>query len=350
MRNSTLYFPHIEIANPTWLKASLLLWDKVYRIVPRSYAPDDCDDTKKAVEADLVRSISLEPDDLSGITRQFTSFVRSLSFVPAGLDSDDGALIHPEKIDTTLYPLLEQYARGERRGGWIELPREMVRGYMFFLSAQVAERRQLERSTDDASSFAVSGFFSEGANFGEFLYDRVAPGFYSSLVFSDLLPSSVEHLRIEDVIRIARDSHDERIEFREQLMKFTSGLSRCESRDHAETVLNDYKRELIDARDRLKAAQGFLGKHEVGSLLAVGVPVAMTAYGVIASAGDPFDFHTLASAILIGAIAAYADFKRTVAAADNPYGAAYLVSLDREFAGTGKYPAFDRYLEEFVND
>lgn len=351
MRDSVLYFPHIEIANSQWLKTSLLLWDNVYRIVPRSYTPLDNDDTKKAVDAGLVRAVNLEGPDMQGISRKFSKFLRNLPFTPAGLQSGEISLLHPEKVDAALYPLLEQYARGEKRGGWIELPREIVRGYMFFLSTQVAKRRKLERCTDDKYAFAVSSYFSERANFGERLYQPESPGFYTSLIFEDLLPSDVDHIPMDQIIRIARDSRDERIAFREQLLKFASELCECESRDHANTITNDFKRDLIVARDRLKASQGFLGEHDRGSLFTMGIPVALTAFGGLISGGvDPFEIHTLASSLLIGAIAAYADFRKVLSTAKNPYGVAYLVSLEKQFVGTDRYPAFDRYLEEFVND
>jgi hypothetical protein len=94
-----------------------------------------------------------------------------------------------------------------------------------------------------------------------------------------------------------------------------------------------------------------LGKEEKGCLFTMRVPVALTAFGGLISGGtDPFGIHTLSSSLVIGAIAAYVDFKKVKAAAENPYGAAYLVSLEKQFAGTGTFPAFDRYLEEFIND
>lgn len=351
MRESVLYYPHIEIPDPNWLKSALLLWDDVYRIVPQSYSPADTPETKAAVDAGLVRAIHLERQDLVGISKKFDKFLTNLPFTPAGLEAGDTSLIHPEKVDATLYPLLEQHAVGERNGGWIELPKEIVRGYMFFLSTQVAKRRKLERATDDRYAFAVSGYFSERANFGEALYDRESPGFYSSLIFDDLLPSHIDQVPIHEVIRVAGHTRDERTQFRQELLKFSKGLCECESEEHAKTVIADHKRDLVNAMKQLKASQGFLGKEEKGSLFTMGVPVALTAFGGLISGGaDPFGIHTLSSSLLIGAIAAYADFKKAKAAADNPYGAAYLVSLEKQFSGTGTFPAFDRYLEEFIND
>jgi hypothetical protein len=35
---SALYYPSIEFADPQWLWASSLIWDRIYRIVPKDYA------------------------------------------------------------------------------------------------------------------------------------------------------------------------------------------------------------------------------------------------------------------------------------------------------------------------
>lgn len=351
MKNSILYYPHIEFQNIGWLKCSLLLWDHVYRIVPSSYTPKDSTEIKHAADSGLVRSISLDENDTNGFSSKFTNFVKQLPFTPAGLEHDELAYLHPEKVGSHLYPFLEQYATGESSKGFIELPKEIVRGYMYFLSNQVAKRRCLSRCTDDIYSFSVSSYFSEDANFDELLYDQEAEGFYSSLILNDLLPINIASVPMNKIVKAAFDSKDERIRFREELSKFSHELHKCESNDHAKIILNDYKQNLITAKNEMKAAQGFLNKDDVGSIFSVGVPTSLTAYGaIIGATGNPFSIHTLASSLLIGAIAAYHDYKKTKPLEKNPYGAAYLISLDKRFSGTGTYPAFDRYLEEFVND
>lgn len=351
MRSSILYYPHIEIQNIGWLKSSLLLWDSVYRIVPDSYQPQDNREIAQAVDLGMVRSVNLEQNDIKGFASEFTDFVEQLPFQPAGLDYDEIGYLHPEKVDSHLYPFLQQYATGESPNGFVELPKEIVRGYMFFLVNKVASRRGLSRCTDDIYSFSVSSYFSEDANFDELLYDREAEGFYSSLILNDLLPINIESVPMDRIVKAVKASKNERIKFREELAKFSGELHRCESNDHAQTILNDYKQDLLNAKNEIKAAQGFLNKNDVGSVFTMGIPASLTAYGALFGAtGDPFGIYTLSSSLLIGAIAAYQDYKRTKSLEENSNGAAYLISLDKRFSGTGTYPAFDRYLEEFVND
>ena len=48
--NATLYYPTIEFANKEWLWNACLLWDKVYRIVPEGYIPNDRDEIRTLIE------------------------------------------------------------------------------------------------------------------------------------------------------------------------------------------------------------------------------------------------------------------------------------------------------------
>ena len=41
----------------------MLLWNHVYRIVPEGYTPNDSDEIKALVDADLVRNIKLDDKD-----------------------------------------------------------------------------------------------------------------------------------------------------------------------------------------------------------------------------------------------------------------------------------------------
>ena len=351
MRDSILYYPHIEIQNERWLKSALLLWDNVYRIVPPSYTPKDSDEIEYACDNGLLRSVLLERDDIRGIAQDFQVLIDNIEYRPAGLECDEFAYLHPEKIDSTLYPALERYAVDESEEGFIALPKEVVRGYMFFLSTEVAKRRKLSRCTDDQYSFAVSSYFSEATNIDDFLYNQEARGFYSSLILDDLLPFDIGSIPMDKIIKSSDQSRDERKAFKVELERFSEQLHKCESIDHGRDILNDFKEDLEKAKENLKASQGFLNKNDVGSFVSMGVPTSAGVYGALLGAGgDPFGLYSISTSVLIGAVAAYTDYRKAHSAQNNPCGAAYLISLEKKFCGTGNYPAFDRHLEEFIND
>lgn len=351
MRDSILYYPHIEIGNERWLKSALLIWDNVYRIVPDSYSPKDSDEVKAACDLGLLRPIALEPEDMRGITQDFQDLLDGMEYKPAGLEYDEFAYLHPEKIDSVLYPELEKYAVGESEDGFLAMPREVVRGYMFFLSTEVARRRNLSRCTDDKYSFAVGSYFSEAGNFDDHIYDDEAKGFYSSLILDDLLPFDIGEIPIQKVLKASERSKDERNQLKSELNSLAEQLHQCDSAEHGRSIIEDFRTDIEVAKSNLKASHGFLNKNDTGSFFSMGVPASAGFYGALLSAGaDPFGLYSVSTSILIGAIAAYSDYTKAQSAVTNSCGAAYLISLERQFKGTGRYPAFDRYLEEFIND
>ena len=54
---SILYYPTIEFQTETWVKASLLFWDKIYRIVPTHYRTNDSDEIKIAISNGFIEDI-----------------------------------------------------------------------------------------------------------------------------------------------------------------------------------------------------------------------------------------------------------------------------------------------------
>ncbi len=105
--DSVLYFPSIEFASDEWVKSSLLFWDRIYRIVPKDYEPNDSKTVQEAINCGLIRNISLEKKDLSKTADQFLKFCDKLPFIPAGLEKKPEK-IHIDKIDKRLYPDLEK--------------------------------------------------------------------------------------------------------------------------------------------------------------------------------------------------------------------------------------------------
>jgi len=156
---------------------------------------------------------------------------------------------------------------------------------------------------------------------------------------------------MDRIVKASAHSKDERNTFKLELERFSDQLHKCESIKHGKDILNDFKRDLEKAKANLKASQGFLNKDDVGSMFTMGVPTSAGVYGALLGAtGDPFNLYEIGSSMLVGAMAAYIDYRKAKSTRNNPAGAAYLIALERQFGAGGRYPAFDRYLEEFIND
>ena len=216
--NSILYYPHIEFQNEAWVKSSLLLWDHVYRIVPEGYSPNDSDEIKALVDEDLVRDIKLDDKDREDTFDEFLKLCERIeNRMPAGLIPSYEDRIHPGKIDNRLYPFLDLI--GEYfidKDNWLHLSKELARGYMFKLSQVVARIRNLNRGTDDLDAWSINPYFCENANFGDFLQDPTAKGFFCSVTLEDIVPKNIGEVSARELVTFVNKRKDERKLLREK--------------------------------------------------------------------------------------------------------------------------------------
>lgn len=64
MVNGALYYPYIHITDLNWLKANLLVFPKIKRMIPMDYTPDDTQEIRKFTEWCDGKDALLQPADL----------------------------------------------------------------------------------------------------------------------------------------------------------------------------------------------------------------------------------------------------------------------------------------------
>ena len=345
---SVLYYPHIEIANDAWLKASLLLWDCVYRIVPKAYTPTDNYPVKLAADHGLVQAITLEPADFQTIAKEFTSFLSRLPFLPAGLDAFQTDRLHKDKIDSQLYPVLERLATRIDPDGFLDLPEGVSRGYMMHLAKSVAGRRNLATATDSRHAWTISPYYHDNGNYDENVCNPEAQAFYTSMVFRDLVPANLMTVDMKDVVEFVEKRRDERENLRNSLNDFVEQLAACDSPDHVRSLCEVFVRRIEQAKQEFRRSMGFLNRDDRHALLTVGMPVAATVFGALGV--DPFSFTKLAGSVSLGAVAAYADYKKVKFRHRKESDMSYLVDIDDDLIARNTIPNYERIFEEFIND
>ncbi|PIU47073.1 MAG: hypothetical protein COS94_08460, partial [Candidatus Hydrogenedentes bacterium CG07_land_8_20_14_0_80_42_17] len=99
---SALYYPSIEFTDPRWLWASALVWDRIYRIVPKDYTPDDSDNVKRLAETGEI-GIAINPEEYAKpVADEFIKKLPSGKWEAAALErnmDDDYARLHRGKVD-----------------------------------------------------------------------------------------------------------------------------------------------------------------------------------------------------------------------------------------------------------
>ncbi len=347
--NSILYYPSIEFHSDEWVKSSLLLWDNVYRIVPTEYKPFDSDTIRFLGDAGLVRDINLEETDVKQTGDEFIELCNSLPFIPAGLEPGDEDRIHPDKIDKRLYPSLEKIADNFLHNGWLHLSKELARGYMFYLAKTVAQRRNLVRGTDDSDSWSIAPYFTEQANFDDFICNEEAEGFYCSLFLEDLIPKNIGSIPAKEIVAFVEKRKDLREQLRIKLDLLFMKLALIDNKEQAFIEVNDFLAQVEYDKKELRKSMEFWKSDIPSSLFAVGVPTTLTAFGAFGLSGDAFTAKKIASSILIGAVASYTDYKKTIKSNRDSSYASYLLQVDK-LVKPDLPNKLMRNLEEFIND
>ncbi len=348
--NSIVYYPTIEFRDENWLKAALLIWDNIYRIVPYDYIPNDSDEVKFAIDSGRIKSITLQDEDLESVYKKYESFLENLEFIPDGLHNNDGTTkVHKDKISSRLYPLMESLAK-EFDGEWFDLPTEAARGYMQYLSQIVAENRQFSLATDNADSWIMSAYVGEKGNFSEMVYDMKANGQYTSVELLDLIPTDVKHLGIKEIIEHTSYTKDERNEFRSVASEFLDKLTLCSTEDGTYEATESYKDELNRVKKQFQDSTSFMGTELARSSIIVGIPTSLTAFGTLTAMSQASITSNIFQSVSFGLVAAIADYSKVKKEGRGPALGSYLIDLDRQKGKQHLSQDFNYIMDQFIND
>ncbi len=108
MFGSALYYPHIDIADPKWLRSAVLFWDEIKTIAPRAIKnPYQGKDTKILWQEGFLEPLrcDLHPELLDTLGKRVVGLMDGDFFrhdlkidANGSVDPNEGALFHAEKI------------------------------------------------------------------------------------------------------------------------------------------------------------------------------------------------------------------------------------------------------------
>lgn len=345
--DDALYFPSIEIQSLSWLRASLLMWDHVYRIVPDNYAPHDSNDVRAAVDAGFLRTISLQEADRREAGESFERMLEAAPVMPDAFQDDEPVPIHFGKIDERLYPALDE-VNARLVGNWYEMPRGLARGYMLSLAETVARRRTLSLATDNPDAWTATIYVGMDGNIGDPAYSDETEDQVAAVSIERLLPVFVDDLPIAQLLGFAAEHAEERREFRRHVTGFLNRLARCESAKHAEDMLADLGdgfRKRIEALRKLNTG---LRSNRGEAALIVGVPTTLTAISALSTIAGSMG-GWLAS-LLIGTVATLADSTRARRTREKDMVGSYFLDVESLGSNRQGLPHLSYLMNEFVND
>ena len=117
--HSALYYPSIEFSDPQWLWASSLIWDRIYRIVPSDYVPEDSENIRRITESGEI-GIAIHPDKYAkAVSEEFLKKLETKHWDAAALVGnmdDEYARLHSDKVDVQLRNLIIAKGKAKAHG------------------------------------------------------------------------------------------------------------------------------------------------------------------------------------------------------------------------------------------
>lgn len=219
---SSLYYPFIHPRSTGAMKAALLYWDRVRRIVPRSverggYVYDDDENARLLAESELLVATSPSGYE-AGASKRFLGIVAPrldefrMTLQEAGALAARREGIHVEKMLMGLLDRLEALGIAHRFGPWVSMREEVAALYMYCLASEMGERMGTPLLCDSLEVAALGQALLFGENEGPETNDLLV-----SLGIELPSPISMDSVSTEEIISFSEKRRDERVRFREAI-------------------------------------------------------------------------------------------------------------------------------------
>ncbi len=341
MTQDILYYPSIEFQSEEWVKNALLYWDRIRRIVPENYNPQDSDFIRELQEAGLIKNITptqRSAEDASAKFRKLADKVGLLRNIQ--LAQGDPHLLHTTKIQSLLAVFFQAIGIAEKIDDeWLRMNRCLAGYYMIFLADCIAKSRNLVTGTDNEECWAINPYFLEQGNFPTEETDINGDGVYAQLVINDILPANVQNLSAKDIIDLSTQRKDVKAQLRSKISEFVSLIPKITCIDELQDQYGQFLNEIKEAKEEYKKSTRFLNSDLAYKTIMVGVPAMAKFYLHV----NPI---IIALDIAMNAFGTIRDYKKLKKNRSKSYQS-YLVGLDKACARQSAIAATS-HLREFL--
>jgi hypothetical protein len=307
MNRTILYYPTIDIPTNSWLRHSLLYWDEVSSIVPKSW------DEKMLLELspeihyliDEGQFRPIKPEDLimgkgnwevfEKFQNEFKEIVSSdqfQKFINRGNFSLSSRIhrnkmensinlsrIHANKTSDSLYEFLYELglAKREENYEWIQFEKSTALLYMSLLAKYLAD------IDSNQTTIGTDHFSYEKFNFKRVHKNRGFP--VISLNLDRVLPTPKDNVPLEKIIKFKNKRSDNLRHFKKSLSDFQTKISNSESQAELKEITIGFKESLIngveDLNKTLKDAKLETGFKTFKSLINLKSPTTLLTVGTL---------------------------------------------------------------------
>lgn len=291
--NTALYYPgyHMKLG---WIKAALLYWEDVGRIVPSEAAKtvdDHLSDYQMLVDQKALLNFS--PDEyLKEAAEKFDNYLVPLFEQDADAIYDAEYLkeklssymqIHPEKLTSVLQNDMAIFGATPSDDGYIKVPSHVGGPYMMCLGSVISDHTGFPLVTDDHAFEAMGEYLSFSAGQKAVVED---PHYKALLRLGITMPSpgAMINLPMKTLLKFREKRQAERIEMRDAVSQLIEKASQLGDPNSIKDFWMGHNKRVVQALKAYRDTMVDLRLIDIGSMLKIGIPAGV-ASGIAAWSG-----------------------------------------------------------------
>jgi len=323
---TTLYYPYIHPRNIDHLKAALIYWDRVRRIVPTSVMKgdrvhDDNRDAELLTDRKLLISTSPEQYEAAAAKRFFEHVEPQGARFRINVDAarelaSRNTGIHIEKLGRGVLGKLQELGLAHRFGDWVTMHDKVGAFYMFCLASEIAKAMSVPLLTDSPNDAALG----EALLF-EAIDDEQGSDHLLQLGIELPSPAQLARIPLETVVEFTERRAAERQAFRATIEGILKMAASIQDPNAVDDYLSSKRIEITASARDLRQALDEIQVGGLASAVKITVPAGAAA-GIAAMPFSPTTAAILAACgIAVAAISCYAETRGRLrqARASSPY-------------------------------
>ena len=250
--NSALYYPTIEFRDFRWLWTAALVWDKIYRIQPNDFAPNEPENVRELCEGGDIGIPLLPKEYAANVAFEFLSNLESGKWSAAALDRDrlrEYTRIHHDKIDVQIREMLIASGSAASHDKWLYVPRDFEALYMTYLAKKMAEKNNLQPISDTNAAWAALTYYSNRTLDTEREQNQL-PFALIALMIGNFVPANITDISPKALLDFRNRYPDERRNFMRAMKDAGHQLSNCNDakvvRELVHSIEADVSRAVAD--------------------------------------------------------------------------------------------------------
>jgi hypothetical protein len=323
-----LYYPHIQFGSVGWLRAALLYWEGILRLVPDGFTPFDPPEVHELVSAGLIEDVSpgrYRRAVADALGPQIEKMPPREGNMPC-LDASADPLVHVSKFEPNLLQNLKRRGLAAAGGEWVKLSPEMATMYKVILANAAGRELNAAPATDDTVCGAPVYFA-----YRKLVVDparRAPPDGFSCARLIAPFPAieRAGSLTTEMLLKIRENTSTQRRIFRDTIQERVAQLADLPSEEAIVSHLEDFKSEIRTEINEQRGAHRASSLRDAWRLILISAPASVGTAVAVAGA-----MPLVAAAGVVGSIGlGVADFMAH--AAQRRRAGHYLLVLESAFA------------------